>query len=213
MNRAVCSPAFNSIQPVRGCLFPGTKEREKASQRWRKPTDRGLKATRALLALALVLLLVGAGCAGYKLGPTGEQRAGEKSIQVNPVVNATLEPQLGPAVNHALRKEIQQDGTFRLATHGDGDIALNLELVRYHRRGIAYDPNNTITATDYELILEARVLATDRRSGREMLNKEVRSRTTIRIGPDLTSTERQARPLLAGALAGNIVSLLANGEW
>ncbi len=165
-----------------------------------------------LLAL-LTWVLIGAGCAGYKLGPTGEQRAGEKSIQVNPVVNATLEPELGQAVNHAVRKEIQRDGTFRLATHGDGDIALNIELVRYHRRGIAYDPNNTITATDYELLLEARVLASDRHSGREVLKKDVRGRTTIRIGPDLTSTERQARPLVADALAESVVSLLANGEW
>jgi hypothetical protein len=165
------------------------------------------------MAAALGLLLLGPGCAGYKLGPTGEQRAGEKSIQVNPVANATMEPQLGQAVNHAVRKEIQRDGTFRLATHGDGDIALNIELVRYHRRGIAYDPNNTVTATDYELILEARARATDRRSGREVLNKEIRGRTTIRIGADLTSTERQARPILAEALAENLVSLLANGEW
>jgi hypothetical protein len=166
-----------------------------------------------LLAAALGLLLAGGGCAGYKLGPTGDQRAGEKSVQVNPVVNSTLEPQLGPAVNHAVRKEVQRDGTFRLATRGDGDIALNIELVRYHRRGIAYDPNNTITATDYELILEARVLAAERRSGRQILNKEVRGRTTIRIGADLSSTERQARPLLAEALAETLVSLLANGEW
>ncbi len=170
-------------------------------------------ATLVLLALALGLLLAGTGCAGYKLGPTGEQKAGEKSVQVNPVANSTMEPQLGPAVNQAVRKQIQHDGTFRLATHGDGDIALNIELVRYRRRGIAYDPNNTITATDYELILDAHVLATDRRSGREMLNKDVRSRTTVRIGPDLTSTERQARPLLADQLAQNLVSLLANGEW
>jgi hypothetical protein len=169
--------------------------------------------SQLLPALVLVLLSLGTGCAGYKLGPTGEQKAGEKSIQVNPVANVTMEPQLGSAINHAVRKEIQHDGTFRLATHGDGDIALNIELLRYHRRGIAYDPNNTITATDYELILEARVLATDRRSGHEILNKEVRGRTTIRIGNDLTSTERQARPILAEAFAQNLVSLLANGQW
>src|ERR1043165_2687288 len=32
------------------------------------------------------------GCAGYHLGPTNGVRAGERSVQVNPFVNQTIEP-------------------------------------------------------------------------------------------------------------------------
>jgi hypothetical protein len=167
-----------------------------------------------VLALGAVLpLLVGGGCAGYKLGPTGETRAGDRSIQVNPVQNATLEPRLGVAVNHALRKEIQREGTFRLNTRGDGDILLQVDITGYHRRGIAFRSRDTLTADDYEVSLQAKVSATDRRSGRQLVSKELRSRTTVRIGSDLTSAERQALPLLADNLAYQITSLLADESW
>jgi hypothetical protein len=160
-----------------------------------------------------VLGMAGGGCAGYKLGPTGELPAGNRSVQINPVVNATMEPRLGAAVNQALRQEIQRDGTFRLNTRGDGDLLVNVEIYRYHRRGIAFDPRDTLTATDYELTMEARVVATERRSGREVLKKEARGRTTIRIGTDLVSAERQALPVLAEDLARHISVLLVDGDW
>src|SRR6185369_17073313 len=45
----------------------------------------------ALLCLLAALL---AGCAGYRLGPTGGQTAGARSVQINPFVNQTIEPRL-----------------------------------------------------------------------------------------------------------------------
>lgn len=167
----------------------------------------------SLLAASLGWLLLTGGCAGYKLGPTGDVPAGARSIQVNPVLNSTMEPRLGQAVNHALRKQLQREGTFRLDTRGQGDLLLSTEILRYHRRGIAFRPQDTLTAQDYELTMEVRVIATERRSGREVLSKEVKGRTTVFIGTDLVNTERQALPLLADDLARQIVVLLAEGEW
>jgi hypothetical protein len=164
------------------------------------------------LGAALALAAAG-GCAGYKLGPTGEMRAGDRSVQINPVANTTLEPHLGPAVNHALRKEIQREGTFRLDTHGSGDVVINVEILRYIRRGIAFERRDTLTASDYQLFMEARVVATERRSSRTLLSKEVKGYTNIRVGSDLVSAERQALPLLADDLARRITDLLADGEW
>jgi hypothetical protein len=174
---------------------------------------------RAGVRMTTLVLLAGgltglfSGCAGYKLGPTGGVRAGERSLQVNPIVNSTTEPRLGAALNQALRKAIQRDGTFRLNTRGDGDVLLNAQILRYIRFGIAYKSEDTLTAEDYELVMEARVIATERRSGRTLLDKEVRGRTTVRIGSDLASVERQALPLLVDNLARNITVLLADGEW
>jgi hypothetical protein len=61
----------------------------------------------------------------YKLGPVGGAQAGEKSVQINPFINQTLEPRLGEAVTSAVRKRIQTDGTYRLNTGGTGDIIVN----------------------------------------------------------------------------------------
>jgi len=185
---------------------------------WRRAGGRLARWNRrhGLAYLAMVgggLWLLASGCAGYKLGPTGEVQAGARSLQVNPVVNTTTEPRLGAAVNHALRKEIQRDGTFRLNTQGEGDIIVNTEITRYQRVGIAYDPRDTLTAADYELTMTAKVLVTDRHNGRELLNREVRARTTARIGLDLASAEYQVLPLLADDLAHRITGLLVDGEW
>lgn len=173
-----------------------------------------LVISRVLLVVPLVGLLVCAsGCAGYKLGPSNGLHAGDKSIQINPVINSTLEPRLGAALNQALRKEIQRDGTYRLSTRGDGDVVVNTEIVRYYRREMAFQPRDTLSAQDYELNVYARVVATDQRLGKEVMNKEVRGRVIIRIGTDLVSAERQNLPLLAENFAENVTSLLVDGEW
>ena len=54
----------------------------------------------------------GLGCAGYHAGPTGGRIAGERSVQVQFFENETFESQyLVTAVNRALKREFQKDGT------------------------------------------------------------------------------------------------------
>lgn len=65
--------------------------------------------------ICLIALLM-AGCAGYRLGPTNGLSAGARSVQVNPFQNKTIEPRLIDAVTSQMRKQIQQDGTYRLET-------------------------------------------------------------------------------------------------
>jgi hypothetical protein len=151
-----------------------------------------------LPSLALVLCLA-AGCAGYRLGPTNGDTAGARSIQVNFFQNKTLEPRLSAPVNQALRKAIQQDGTYRLNTREDGDLVVNGEITRFDRSGVSFQPTDVITVRDYELSLTARVIVTERSTGRVVL--------------DLGSAERQALPLIAEDLARNTTSLLVDGAW
>ncbi|HZL13019.1 MAG TPA: hypothetical protein VFC85_02645, partial [Verrucomicrobiae bacterium] len=68
-----------------------------------------------LFALGAAALWL-AGCAGYHLGPVNGAVAGEKSIEILPFNNQTLEPRLGEAVTQALRERLQTDGTYHLAT-------------------------------------------------------------------------------------------------
>ena len=74
-----------------------------------------------LPGLAAVAL---AGCAGYHLGPVNGAVAGEKSIEVLPFNNQTLQPRLGDAVTQSLRERLQTDATYHLATHGSGDVVV-----------------------------------------------------------------------------------------
>jgi hypothetical protein len=164
------------------------------------------------LAVCLATLIV-TGCAGYKLGPPNGVAAGEKSVQVSPFSNQTLEPRLGDAVTSALRKTLQRDGTYRLATHGDGDIVVTGELTRYDRHELSFVPNDVLTVQDYRVRLTAKVTAREAGSGKVVLDQEVTGYTLLRVGSDLTSAERQALPLLAQDLAKNVTQLLVSGTW
>lgn len=161
----------------------------------------------------LLATLVWSGCAGYKLGPSNGQAAGAKSVQVNPFQNKTLEPRLSDYVSNAMRKRLQQDGTYTLDTHDDGQIIINGVITQFHRSELAFDPNDTRTVRDYYLYMTAEITATERSTGKVILTRPVNGRTTIRVGQDLASAERQAIPLMAEDLARNAISLLADGTW
>jgi hypothetical protein len=170
-----------------------------------------MKAMRFALLLAFMPCLFG--CAGYRLGPSNGLAAGDKSIQVMPFSNQTLEPRLTDAVTFQIRKELQHDGTFRLATHDDGDIVVTGTITKYTRHELSFQPADTLTARDYRLSLTAQVTARERISGKLVLDQEISGFTLLRVGPDLVSSERQSLPLLAGDLAKNVTSRLADGSW
>ncbi len=170
-----------------------------------------MSPARAIPILLLLFVLVG--CAGYRLGPTNGNPAGARSIQVAYFQNETMEPRLSEAVLHALRKRLQQDGTFRLATQNDGDVIVTGAILRYEREAVSFQPADVITARDYEITLHCRVLAEERGTGKVLLDRVVRGRTTLRVGADQTSVERQSLPVLAADFARNAVDLLVDGTW
>ena len=158
-------------------------------------------------------MIAGSGCAGYRLGPTKGQSFGEHSVQVTPFANQTIEPRLSDAITHSLRKSIQQDGTYRLNTGQDADIVLSGSIVHYDRVQLARQPTDVLTATQYKIIITAQVTARERLSGKVVLNRRVSGQSTLFVGTDLPSAERQTLPLAAEDLARNITGLLVDGEW
>ena len=170
---------------------------------------------KAMQAMALAAgVVVSSGCAGYKLGPSNGMEAGSKSIQVHPFTNRVLEePRLTEYVTASLRKQLQQDGTYKLDTHNEGDVVVTGAIVDYDRAHLSFQPRDILTPRDYRISIAAEVSARDRNTGKNVLNRRVRGHTTVRIGSDLSSAERQAIPLAAEDLARNITALLADGEW
>jgi len=168
----------------------------------------------AKACVLLLAILATTGCAGYKLGPVNRMAGGSRSVQIAPFANKTLEPRLTDALAIEMRRELQRDGTFRLATHGDGDIVVTGVLTNFNRHEMSFAPTDVLTVRDYRLSLTALVTATDRVAGKTLLNaKPVTGYTLIRVGSDLTSSERQALPLLAADLAKHVTELLSEGAW
>ncbi len=170
-----------------------------------------MRALKFLLpGLAAVAL---AGCAGYHLGPVNDVAAGEKTIEVRPFNNQTLQPRLGDALTESVRERLQTDATYRLVTRGGGDVVVTGVIRQYIRQGMGYLSTDVLTPENYRVDVIVHVTARDRLTGKLILDKDVKGHTFVHIGDDLASAERQAMPLLADDLAQNIVELLTEGAW
>ncbi len=170
-----------------------------------------MRALKIFLPGLAALLL--AGCASYQLGAVNGTVAGAQSIEVQPFNNKALHARLGAAVTQSLRERLQTDGTYRLATHGGGDIVVSGEIRSYDRQGLGYLNRDVATPENYRVDIIAHVTARERATGKLLLDKEVKGHTLVHIGADLASAERQALPLLAEDLAQNIAGLLTEGAW
>jgi hypothetical protein len=163
--------------------------------------------------VGLVLMLALSGCAGYRLGPSNGATAGDRTIQIKPFTNRTPEPRLSDALTSALRKEIQREGTFQLATTYAGDLIVSGEITHFERGEVSFLPVDVVTARDYKVSFTAHVVARDRITTRVVLERDMTGSTLMRVGADLPSVERQTLPLLAADLARQITAALADGTW
>jgi hypothetical protein len=159
------------------------------------------------------MLLLAGGCAGYRLGPSNGEVAGRRSVQVVYFQNQTPQPRLAEAIDVSLRRALQQDGTYRLATREAGDIMISGTVVRYERPALSFQRGETRTLQDYRLRLVAQVKAVDRATGEVLFDREIIGTTVVRSGADQASIERQALPWAADDLARRATGLLVDGEW
>lgn len=180
--------------------------------KWR--TVIGHKSNNPLILTSVVAagVLLLAGCAGYTLGPTNGLEAGDKTIQITPFLNHTFEPRLGDAVTTALRKNIQSDGTYHLATHGTPDVEVTGVLSHYVRHELSLGSNDVLTVQTFNVSVSAEVTARDLSAGTTKRWTNTAS-TLVRVGSDLASSERQAMPVLAGELARHVTDSLVDGSW
>ena len=162
-----------------------------------------------LPVLAAVLL---AGCASSHLGPVMDKNA-DKSVEILPFNNQTLQPRLGDALTQSLRERLQTDGTYHLNTHGDADIVLTGVVRQYRRIGLGYADTDAVTPENYRIEMTVHVTARDRSTGKAVLDRDVKAHTLVHIGADLASAERQALPLLAQDFARTVTELLTEGAW
>lgn len=161
--------------------------------------------------LGLTLWL--AGCAGYRLGPTGGFAAGSRTVRVEYFENQTLQPRLSEALAHALRKRLQQDGTYRLVSAGEADVVVRGQILRLDRRPLSFQPRDIRTTRDEELEVAVHLRAEDRRAGTNLVDREVVARLSVRLEGNQTSAERQAMTQLAEDFADRAVPLIVDLPW
>jgi len=167
------------------------------------------------LKIGMLALFAGLslGCAGYHVGTTNGLTAGARSVQVKFFENETFEPRLAAAVNRAMKREFQKDGTYSLETQSEGDLIVTGKLINFTRSGVSYKPGDVLTVQDYTMSLAAEITVINSATGVEIFRETITGDSTVRVGNDLTLGQRQAVPIIAAKLAEQAVLHFVDGDW
>ena len=161
------------------------------------------------LASASLLL---SGCLGYQIGPVKPNVLRDVHVIAVPTFeNKTLLPRVEVLVTDAVIKQLQQDGTFRVAEEGQADAVLKAQITDVTRVPARSVRGNVLATTEFNLALRVKYSLVTRTGATLMPSADVVGTTSFFVGTDPTTDQRQALPLAAEELAGHLVTQLSEG--
>ena len=170
----------------------------------------------ALLVPAVALLF--GGCAGYHIGPVKPAKFdGIHTIAVNNFRNNTLQPRVEVLLANSVIKQIQQDGTYKVADESNADAVLEGTLEEIRRRPSRYVRGNVLQTREYTLQIQVHYKLTQRGTGKLLDERAVFGTTSFfvsgsgSIAVDVNQDELQALPLAAEEMAVRLVSQISEG--
>ena len=166
---------------------------------------------RASLALLLSLLLPG--CAGYRLGPaTPNFMQGIHTISVPTFRNATLIPRIEVLVSDTIIRQIQQDGTYKIATSdADADALLEGEIMEVRRKPSRTVIGDVQATQEFEMTLNIHYRIIRKATGEVIDDRTVDGQTSFFVSGDVNQDERQAIPIAAQDAAVRMVAEISEG--
>jgi hypothetical protein len=161
---------------------------------------------------ALFCLLI-TGCAGYRLGPIQPTyMEGIHTIAVPTVRNATLIPRIEVLVADTIIRQIQEDGTYKVASSlNTADAVLECEIMQIVRRPSRSVLGDVQATEEFEMTMTVHYRVIRRATGEVIDDKNAQGLTTFFVSGDVNQDERQAIPLAAQAVASRIVSDIGEG--
>ena len=175
-------------------------------------------------SFATVCCLALSGCLGYHIGPVKPYYLRDvHTIAVPTFKNRTLVPRIEVLVTDTVIKQLQQDGTFQIASGDNADATLSGEVYRIVRLPARSVSGNVLATSEFALTLSVKYLLTGKNG--ELLappNEAVGSTSFFvtltnnttssqNITGDVTTDERQALPLATEDLATRLVSQISEG--
>ena len=125
--------------------------------------------------------------------------------------NKTLLPRVEVLVTDSVIKQLQQDGTYKIADKGDADAVLKAEITEITRTPARSVLGNVLATTAFNLAMHVKYKLEARGGTVLMPDAEVVGTTSFFVGTDVTTDERQALPLAAEELATHLVTQLSEG--
>src|SRR5207248_11354422 len=125
--------------------------------------------------------------------------------------NQTLLPRVEVLVTDTVIKQLQQDGTYKIASNDDADAVLKAEVIRVDRLPARSVRGNVLATREFNLRMEVRYTVAARDGTALVSNGHAIGATSFFVSADPTTDERQALPLATEDLAGRLVTELSEG--
>jgi hypothetical protein len=163
-----------------------------------------LLVQRSLSLLALISGLLFQSCAHYQAG--SGVSIPFSTIQISPVVNQSLAPQINQVINHDLRQAFIQSPDVVVESSG-ANARLNVTVNNYTRETIATNSQDTGLARKYALTLSATCDLTNQMDDTPYFtNRPVSVYLDVFLDSGQTQAETNAIPLLSKKLSTAIAN-------
>jgi hypothetical protein len=164
------------------------------------------------LTAACGLILLFTGCLGYHVGPAKPPYLKDVHTIGIPVVrNYTLLPRIEGLVTDTIIRQVQQDGTYKVAPPGDGDATLLVYIQKVQRTPARSVNGNVLLTAEFELDIGMRFQLIERGTGLILDSGLVDGTTSFFVSSDVEQDEQQAIPLAAEQAAIRLVSQISEG--
>jgi hypothetical protein len=163
--------------------------------------------------MAALFFLLLPGCAGYRVGPIKPTyMQGVESIAVPTVRNETLIPRIEVLTTDTIIRQMQEDGTYKVASSLDSaDAVLECEITSFVRRPSRAVLGDVQATEEFELTMTIHYRVIRRATGEVVDDKSAQGTTTFFVSGDVNQDERQAIPLAAQSVAVRIISDIGEG--
>ncbi|MBO7683096.1 MAG: hypothetical protein J6T51_00030 [Kiritimatiellae bacterium] len=166
--------------------------------------------TRCAAALALAAAAAGCGSSYAWRSPVPPSA---RTVSVPTFANESSVSGLGAAASRQLLREIQREGTFKVA--GD-DAALEIQGVvkKVQAGGAAYDRRTGMRFASFTFSAAAEVSVIDRRTRKVLVNNRLYTATApVTSSQDMATARRDAAGRLMESLAAQVVDDLLNMKF
>jgi hypothetical protein len=167
-----------------------------------------VKASLAAICACVTL----SGCLGYHIGPVKPYYLRDvHTIAVPTFKNRTLIPRLEVLVTDTVIKQLQQDGTFQIASSDNASATLTGEIYRINRVPARSVRGNVLATKEFDLALVVKYTLIGQDGNPLAPTVEVVGTSSFFVSTDVTTDERQALPLATEDLATRLVTQLSEG--
>jgi hypothetical protein len=163
-----------------------------------------------ILGLGLALLLLWAGCCGYKVGAVNIDDP-IKTIYIPGVKNNTTQPAISARATSKIVTAFQIDGTYTVVNERDADAIREVPLSSYNRSALRFDKNDV--TREYRLTIGAETILRDAKTRKPIYAaKRVEGEKAFFVTTTLPQSERIAIPYALDDLAQHVVERITE-RW